>query len=422
MRKTILFFAACLFSFSTHASEPDPNWLPTELGAGYGVQIKEWRTGEEDLARMQAAGLSYVRFVIPWYAVEKGKGSFVWTNFDPIIELLREQGMKAVIVLGAGHEVYTPKLEAKEEGDYELAAPRTPEEIEAFSRYAAKTVERYGTDGIIWEIWNEPDSPQFWKPKPNAQDYARLAGAACRAIRAVAPKARVVGTGSAEMPGAYGTFWPGFVGKVLRDPDFACLDGLSFHAYRDGAVPPETVLEAYKKLRVFLKRFGPKGRVALPLLVTEWGFSLADVSAEEQAAFVVRSFLLNSLSGAGLSIWYEWRDSRLGEDNEAHYGLLDYHGKEKPSYKALRDFLLPLRGAKIEERLAIGEKDVFVLRLRKPDGSCALVGWSVQQDAAYRLWVESGLSGEGREYPLTFMPRSFECGMGALAIRKGNAS
>lgn len=403
----------CCLSLMGSTPFKEEAWLPMELGEGYGAQIKEWRTGAKDLDRMKEAGLSYVRFVIPWYAVEKGKGSFVWREFDPILSLLRKKEMKAIIVLGGGHPDYTKRLDAPEDNpdhvDYELSAPTTPEEIESFARYAARTVEHYGTDGIIWEIWNEPDLERFWKPKPDPEIYARLALAACHAIREVAPAAKVVGTGSADMPGKYGTLWPGFVGTVLKSPAFGCFDALSLHAYRDGEAPPEKVLGAHENLKSFVKAFTPKGRKIPPVLVSEWGFSLTEVSEEQQAQYLLRSFLLNSLSGVPVSIWYEWRDSRLGDDHEAHYGLLDYSGKEKASYRALKAFLPPLKGARIESRIAVGDQDVFVLLVRKKDGKAALVVWTESADKGRSLAFQGGRCGVESEYQLTETPQTLEC-------------
>ncbi len=412
-RKTV-FLSLCFLALCAATKPSEDNaWLSPVLGEGYGVQIKEWRTGATDLDKMKAAGLTYVRFVIPWYAVEKSKDVFVWREFDPILSLLREKKMKAVIVLGGGHPAYTRKVEPPKDNpdhvDEALAAPSTPEEIEAFARYAARTVKRYGREGLVWEIWNEPDLERFWAPKPDAGNYARLAQAACRAIRDVAPSARIVGTGSADMPGRYGTIHPGFVGRVLRSSAFDCFDALSLHAYRDGETPPETVLTAHEKLGDFLKTFTPKKREIPPVLVTEWGFSLTEVSPEEQAAFLLRSFLLNSLSGVPISIWYEWRDSRRGEDHEAHYGLLDYAGKEKPSYKALQDFLPQVKGARIEKRIDVGDEEAFVLSLRFPEGRAALVFWTSREDQKKALFLKAGPNEEEKEEELTALPQIFLC-------------
>jgi len=393
------------------AQATELNLTPT-LGESFGVQVKETQTTDDDLAKIKAAGLSYVRFVLPWYEVEKGKGSFVWGYFEAFIERLHEHGLKAVIVLGAGHPAYTGWIEISgdnvDHAERTIAAPQTPEQIQAFAAYAARTVSHFGTKDIIWELWNEPDSDYFWAPKADSEAYNALAIASCKAIRAASPDAIVVGPGMADTPGRYGHFVPGFLGSLLRSPASACLNAVSVHPYRDGEKPPETVLTAYQNLRAYIEAFTPKGQKALPVLSTEWGFTLTQISAEEQAAFLLRTFLLNSLSGVPVSIWYEWRDSRTGEnDPEAHFGLLDTKRNEKESFKALQAFLPPLADARIEERAALNNPNVFALWLRHTDGRRALVFWSAAPNPQTGLRLETN---PPQAYQLTAMPQVLDLG------------
>ena len=52
---------------------------------------------------------------------------------------------------------------------------------------------------MIWEVWNEPNIKQFWKPQPSADDYAKLALAAASAIHAAAPGELVVGPATSRV-------------------------------------------------------------------------------------------------------------------------------------------------------------------------------------------------------------------------------
>lgn len=406
MNRSFLFLFFCGFLVFSRTASAALDLTPL-IGVWYGVQVKEGRTSDEELKQIKAAGLDSVRFVIPWYEVEKGKGRFVWGYFDSFVQRLREHGLKAVIVLGAGHPLYTKRIEAPEgnidHAPYYLSAPAEEEERKAFTRYAAETVKHFGTKDIIWEIWNEPDSDRFWAPKANAEDYIALAQATCQAIRAETPQAIVVGPGMADTPGRFGHLIPGFLGKLLLSPASSCLNAVSLHPYRDGARPPETVLSAYESLRSYIEAFTPQKQKPLPFLSTEWGFTLTQVSAEEQAAYLLRSFLLNTLSGVPVSIWYEWRDEREGEDDpEAHYGLLDLKKKEKESYKALKAFLPPLQGAFIEKRLPLGNEEDFVLQIRYPDQKQGIIFWTSREKAKTRLVIDDD------EKDLTPLPQSMK--------------
>lgn len=410
----VLGFLALVVSAPAFAQEKT-TWLSPIVGKGYGVQVKEGRTNDKELRMIKEAGLSYVRFVIPWYAVEKGKsGSFVWGYFDRFVKRLRHHGLKAVIVLGAGHPDYTGTIKAPEgnmdQTDIYVLAPSTGEQRTAFTRYAAATIKHFGTKDIVWELWNEPDQDRFWAPKADVDDYAALANDACWAMRKEEPSAHIIGPGMADTPGQWGVLLPGFLGTVLQSPVADCLDAVSVHPYRDYVKPPETVGPAYKNLRKFIKAHTQEGKQELPVLATEWGFTMFDVSEEEQAAFLLRSFMLNSLHKVPLSIWYEWRDAREGEkDPEAHFGLLKLNRKPKLSYKVLKKFLPPLRGARIEKRLDVGNLEDYILQLKHPKGDTHLVYWSSDEATDTRLIYRCGKDGVDKEVALTATPQRADC-------------
>lgn len=391
------------------------------IGEGYGVQVKEGRTSGDELDQIKEAGLSYVRFVIPWAEVEKGEGSYRWGYFDTFIARLRERGLKAVIVLGGGHPRFTKFVPAPKDNidqvDRYLSAPSDARSVAGFARFAAATVEHYGGNDIVWELWNEPDQDRFWAPKADAQAYIALATAACRAIREKAPHAKIIGPGMADMPGRWHAEDPGFLGAVLQSAAGGCFDAVSVHPYRDGETPPETVLWAYDKLRAFVRRHTPTDREPLPVVATEWGFTLTQASEGEQAAYALRSFLLNSLAGVPLSIWYEWRDARPGAaDPEAHFGLLDLKKRPKPAYRALREFLPPLLGARVEARVQTGDDVDFVLRVRLPDGRSSVLFWTADPVNQSVLILRGGTFGGGREFPLTPMPRRVDLEEGPVSM------
>ena len=410
-------FLASLFMFGTTPclADDNANWLSPVVGEGYGVQVKEGRTSDAELRKIKAAGLRYVRFVSPWAVVEEEKGEFDWGYFEKFIQRLRKLDLNAVVVLGGGHPDYTGYIDAPKDNidhtDRYLIAPATPEAIEKFSVFAAKTVEHIGSQNIVWELWNEPDSDRFWAPRANVHDYISVAERACRAIKAVDPKARVIGPGMADMPGRWGTLRAGFLGTVLQSSLSGCLDAISLHPYRDGEVPPETVLSAHEKLQTFIRTYTPKGKPILPVCSTEWGFTLTDTSPEQQAAFLLRSFMLNTMAGVPISIWYEWRDAREGADDpEAHFGLLTLDQKEKASYKALADFLPPLLGAKLEKRIKGPTKKDFLLQFKNKEGKYFLVFWSTDGQTGTRVKVAEKAGSEVKEYALTAMPQRVDCG------------
>jgi hypothetical protein len=200
--------------------------------------------------------------------------------------------------------------------------------------------------------------------------------------------------------------------SILKSTAADCLDALSIHPYRDREVPPETVGVAYEKFRAFIAAQTPAGRKILSFIATEWGFPTTEVTEHEQAAYLLRTYLLNTLYGVPVSIWYEWRNSREGADNaEAHFGLLDRRRHPKEAYLALKAFLPPLSGAKLEKRLDVGNPSDYVLWLRHPKKGHALVYWTSDPHGDTNLMARCGDSpSRGQEFRLTTMPQRADCG------------
>lgn len=242
--------------------QKDVAWLSPVVGEGYGVQVKEGDVATDELRMMRDAGLGYVRFVMPWYAVEQSRDRFDWSYFDRFVQKMREAGLKAVIVLGAGHPDYTGTIALKgneivSEGTIN-PAPADDAARAAFARYAAEAVRHFGATDIVWEIWNEPDQDIFWAPKANANDYAALANEACWAMRKVEPSVRIVGPATAETPGHWGALIPGFMTAILKSTVADCFDALSVHPYRDRETHRKRLAPPMKSFEPLSRRKRPQ--------------------------------------------------------------------------------------------------------------------------------------------------------------------
>ena len=111
-----------------------------------------------------------------------------------------------------------------------------------------------------WEIWNEPDNPDFWRG--SVADYAALLTAGARAVRAADPAAKVVFGGIAGHPQ--------FAAEVLARPEVGPLvDVVNAHAYFEtwNGAPLES-------LPSYVAAFAPAlSGGARPLWLAEVGYS-----------------------------------------------------------------------------------------------------------------------------------------------------
>jgi hypothetical protein len=221
-----------------------------------------------------------------------------------------------------------------------------PVHADDFARYARAFAARYGPSGDFWsvhpelprlpvaayEIWNEPDSGTFWRPRPDPARYLDLYLRARTAIRAVDPSTPVV-TGGVTAPGA------GFVSDLLRARPAAIghIDGIAIHPY---AGTPASVLDHVREFRTVLDA---NGAARIPLLVTEFGWVDSPrkdplfAPPRRKARYVTEAMTELAASGCGVKavLLYSWttpeRDPR---ERDSWYGVHPADGGETPSSRA----------------------------------------------------------------------------------------
>jgi len=293
------------------------------LGRFFGAQTHfgQHRPGiEEILDLIRDAGIDWIRDEVYWSQVEKEKGVFRFPpDYDRYLEAAQARGIQVLLILDFGNPAYSAD---------EKSGPATEAERGAFARYCREVVMRYKPFGVrTYEIWNEPNASTFWRPQPNAEDYAKLLDAAYRACKDADPGATVIGCSTA------GTDLE-FIGRVLASGGSRSMDGISFHPYCQPLAPEKKLQTDISKL----SRIAP----GKPLWITEMGYPThvgpAGVDEETQANYAVRTFLLARTSPAVVRVfWYDFQND--GEDRdeaEFNFGLVRLDRTTKPAYRACR--------------------------------------------------------------------------------------
>jgi len=343
--------------------------------AGVGVNIHFITGHQRDLDLISAAGFKWIRMDFDWAQIERQTNEFDWSAYEELTANLEKRGMHAIYILDYSNPLYEEKAVSTNplthQSQTDIASPQHPESIAAFGRWAAAAATHFRGKPILWEIWNEPNI-SFWKPKPNARQYADLALATCKAIRGANPKAGIIGP-------ACSTFdWP-FLQRFLESGVLQYLDAVSVHPYRPPNRSPETAAADYQKLRGLIERLGNDDRQKkVPIVCGEWGYSShqGGVSPETQAAFIARQQLSNLLCGVPLSIWYDWmNDGPDPKENEHNFGTMTHDLQLKPAYVAIRTLTHALAGCRILRRLDLGEQD-YVLVCVDSSGGCKLAAWT----------------------------------------------
>jgi hypothetical protein len=201
-----------------------------------------------------------------------------------------------------------------------------------------------------WQIWSEPNSPTFFRPKPSQKKYRALLRASVQPIRAADPTARIVLGGLFGTPPKPGIPTRKFLDGLYRLKGVKRLfDVFALHPYarniaglRSQLVQARKVMKEHKDSKT-------------PMELTEIGWSSAtgDVSGRGLAKgiagqaslltsafkFIVKNQKRFKISGVE---WFSWRDIAVGEAGNCFlcesFGLLNADYSAKPSLSAFVGF------------------------------------------------------------------------------------
>jgi polysaccharide biosynthesis protein PslG len=351
---------------TTDAPAPGAAWCPAPTSSatalpetvGYDIHFTDPQPGELEL--IGDSGVRWVRMDAIWQGGERTTGVYDFSPYDRLLSALDQHQLKAVLVLDYGNPLY-------DKG----AAPTSDAAVQAFARWAAAAVSRFKGRGVIWELWNEPQASGY----PSASSYTKLGLATGATIKAVAPDEQFIGPATAGADVGYAV-------GCLRGGMSRYWMAVSIHPYQ---ATPEAFLRYVS---------GLKAAVApLPLYSSEWGYSTAggpnyDVVPDEQtqAKYLAREFLVNAMSGIGLSIWYDWRDDGADPKNKQHhFGVVHQDLSLKPAYTATKILTSKLRGYRFSSRVPAG---------RSPNAAgdyvLAFEPVSGQGATKYAVWTTGG--------------------------------
>jgi polysaccharide biosynthesis protein PslG len=311
--------------------------------------------GSAELAReldgYRAVGARWIRVEINWHVIQAaGPQSFNWPPFDDVVRGARERGINVLGVIN-----YTPPWARDGAGD-PAHPPARPADYAAF---AAQAVRRYAPMGVRhWEIWNEPNIPEFWKTGPNAAAYTELLRAAYPAIKQVDPGSTVI-SGGLSPYGAYGAVSADgrinpltFLERMYAAGAKGNFDALGYHPYNFPglAFHPASgwsqMVDTSPSVRSIMTA---NGDAAKQVWATEFGAPTrggAEAITEEQLARLVtdsyRAF--GSYSWAGPLFWYAFRDLGTSGTNREHFfGLVRNDFSPKAAFAAFQQAAVEAR-------------------------------------------------------------------------------
>lgn len=330
-----------------------------------GVNIHFDGHEQKQVDQIAEAGFRFVRMDFFWHSIESEQGKYIFTHYDELVEALETRDIGVIFILDYNNSYYDGGL-----------APHTDEGRAAFANFARASAAHFMGERVLWEIWNEPNLTQFWHPTANVEDYVKLAKTVYPALKEGDPSCTVFA------PALSGWDFD-FIEAAFKLGLLEATDVVSLHAY--GARIPDDAAQYYSRVRKLINKYAPKGRY-YPIVSGEWGYSVfGGTTLEQQADYLVRSFITNIMSGCRLSIWYDWHDD--GEDpneNEHHFGTVYPDFTPKPAYRAIQVLTQWLKGYRFAAKMAAESEDDY-LALFTNSMERRLVAWTSGEPHTIRI-------------------------------------
>lgn len=202
-----------------------------------------------------------------------------------------------------------------------------PHSIFDWLHYVTQTVTHFPSVRH-WQIWNEPDHPSFWKPKPSAMAYGAFLAATYYRIKDVDPTLTV-------LAGPASGNWIDWYGKLYEAGGRWWFDAPSIHTYRMTSLKMRSkVTDEYKKVLALMAEHGDDHKS--PWL-TEFGSNAIEKGEKFQADQLTGSFgrMREQWPGLAGAFVFLMHDPAPGNPNVG-YGLTDASGKPRAAFEAMK--------------------------------------------------------------------------------------
>lgn len=294
----------------------------------YGINVH--LVDNDVLQKVADAGIKWIRTGANWSAVEIRKGSFDWTQVDRVVNYADSHDLSILFVIA-----YTPGWANGNKG---LIYPA--DNVGDWENFVRITVNRYKNKVKYWNIWNEPNSLDFFALGKDVF-VEKVFLPAARVIRSADPGAFIVGPGLAHLNSlnAEWYFWLKYI--LLQCSDY--IDIVSHQIYKnEGVYYIYELLEIGEPLIPSVQSIiEESGNGSKPLWITETGWNTREFSESVQSERYLEMLQQQREKRYPDKIFfYEIIDDPSpGIDP---WGILRSDRSEKPAYNVYKDFIAGL--------------------------------------------------------------------------------
>lgn len=298
----------------------------------------------QQFASEARVGVATVRQPIDWWRVETSPGRFDFSAYDGFVEDAARAGLQVLPILAG-----PPSFRSSRPANSTSRAMFPPNSNAAYGAFVRAVVRRYGANGTYWpshpdvpfvpmrswQIWNEPNIPNFWRSGVNAKQYVDLLRVGSEAVRSVDPHDEVVAAG---LPNSQlGVPFLTYLDRMYQAGAKGLFNTLAIHPYSRDV---QGLLDLAEQARAVMNNWHDRSH----LWITEFGWSTGgDASAfrvsergQSQRISAALSALIAQRRALRLRgfVLFKWKDSIAPEEMGGdpwplHTGLLDSDGAPK---------------------------------------------------------------------------------------------
>jgi hypothetical protein len=292
-----------------------------------------------EFSDINALGVGWVRFDLEWSQAEPRPGAYNWGPYDRVAQAAAAHGLQTLMIID-----YTPSWARR--GDCAGSDKCAPADPNAYGNFAAAAAAHFGPMGVShWEIWNEPNNAEFFKPAANPSLYVALLKSANSSIKRIQPGATVVTGGTAPAGNEDGNMAPpDFVAGIYNAGGAGNFDAVAHHPYVFPYSPTTpNPYNAWGQSLSIHNIMAAHGDGAKKVWLTEFGAPtgggsnhVTEALQASQATSAVN--IVRGYPWAGPLFWYSYRDAGTSDDTvENFFGLVRNDWSHKSAYEALRN-------------------------------------------------------------------------------------
>ena len=259
-----------------------------KLHYGLGVAVDQPSAAlANQLDHFRRLGVTEVKAAaVWWWLCEAGPRRCNWRPLDRVVRAVAARGMSLTLTVSGTPAWVHPDL-ADRLQHFWYPPTRASTELGRWEQFVGDLVGRYGTRVDLYEVWNEPNTDQFWRTGPDPAAYLRLVRSAYLSAKRVNPEVTIAaGQLSRNDLGFLNGYYR--AAEAMNGPEAAALDWyfdvLGVHPYC-GADPPDAVAHrqrmgqfgevdesflGYRRMWELVRRREGRGK---PLNLGEFGYS-----------------------------------------------------------------------------------------------------------------------------------------------------